>query len=253
MRALFAVVLLLLPGTALAEDLRIFASQDEVAISSNFNGIDIGLFGAIRRDRATVARAADYDVVVTVAGPPADLVVRRKDEILQLWINRASEVFRSVPSYFATLSNRPVRDITNDAVRERFGLGSDRVVLDRSAAGDAGPEEVELFRSALVRLRRSEGLYVDEPRAIAYPMEGILQARLHLPADTPDGLYTVRAYLFAGGVLLATDVASFEVVKTGIEELAFDVSRQQPLLYGIVAVVLSVMVGWIGGVVFRRD
>ena len=40
--------------------------------------------------------------------------------------------------------------------------------------------------------------------------------------------------------------------KTGFENFVFVASRQQPLLYGLVCVVLALGTGWLAGVVFRR-
>ena len=66
-------------------------------IKSNFTGTQVVVFGTIERDAQTIARSGVYDVVVTVAGPPTNLVTRRKKRTLGVWINRASEEIRRVP------------------------------------------------------------------------------------------------------------------------------------------------------------
>jgi hypothetical protein len=42
------------------------------------------------------------------------------------------------------------------------------------------------------------------------------------------------------------------VRKSGFENFVFVASRQQPLLYGIVCVLLALGTGWLAGVVFKR-
>jgi hypothetical protein len=44
----------------------------------------------------------------------------------------------------------------------------------------------------------------------------------------------------------------FTVRKSGFENFVFVASRQQPLLYAIVCVILALGTGWLAGVVFRR-
>jgi hypothetical protein len=46
---------------------------------------------------------------------------------------------------------------------------------------------------------------------------------------------------------------SFVIAKVGFEQRLFDLSRSAPLLYGLAAVALALVTGYVGGVVFRRS
>ncbi|MDP3315795.1 MAG: TIGR02186 family protein, partial [Devosia sp.] len=61
-----------------------------------------------------------------------------------------------------------------------------------------------------------------------------------------------HTYLFKDGEIIARKTNGFSVRKIGFESFLGLASRQQPLLYGLVCVVLAVFTGWLGGVVFRR-
>ena len=66
---------------AAAESLTASLSTARVAITSNYTGSSIVVFGVIERDAQTVARAGAYDIIVTVRGPRQSLVVRVKEPI----------------------------------------------------------------------------------------------------------------------------------------------------------------------------
>ena len=84
MRAgLSAIVMMALcwvmPATAstLVADL----SLDEVAITTDFNGESLLLFGA-------VSAGTESDIVVIFKGPPAKLASRKKELVSGIWMNR---------------------------------------------------------------------------------------------------------------------------------------------------------------------
>jgi uncharacterized protein (TIGR02186 family) len=73
-----------------------------------------------------------------------------------------------------------------------------------------------------------------------------------LPSDAPPGPYLAHTYLFKNGEIVAEHTDGFSVRKTGFERFLGQAAHGQPLLYGIVAVILALATGWLGGVVFKR-
>ena len=69
------------------ETIEIGLSTDSVAITSNFAGADLTIFGALDNADPLVARQGRYDVIVVLEGPARPVVVRRKNRILGMWIN----------------------------------------------------------------------------------------------------------------------------------------------------------------------
>ena len=64
---------------ARAERLIVSVSNHRVTVTPNYSGEELVLFGSVEKDAATPASRANYDLVVTVAGPRADMVTRRKE------------------------------------------------------------------------------------------------------------------------------------------------------------------------------
>src|SRR5215470_12945908 len=107
--SLFALACSIRP--AAAERLVVSLSNHRVAVTSNFVGEELVLFGTIEPEPATSALRPPYDLVVTVTGPRQTLRTRRKQRVLGIWVNTDSREFLRVPSYLAVLSNRPVNAI----------------------------------------------------------------------------------------------------------------------------------------------
>src|SRR6195256_5798998 len=86
---------------AQAERLIVSVSNHRVTGTPNYSGEELVLFGSVEKDASTPASRNNYDLVVTVAGPRADMVTRRKERKFGIWINTDSRQFVKVPSYLA--------------------------------------------------------------------------------------------------------------------------------------------------------
>jgi uncharacterized protein (TIGR02186 family) len=269
--ALIFLLTLLAAAPVRAESLIVTLSERTVDITSNFTGSTITVFGAVRRDAATVPRASDYDVVVTVTGPQSDRVTRLKERVLGVWVNTRARTFEDVPSAYTVLSNRPVSEIAHSSLLRRFQIGIEQVLPhqdddsvsndnDREGELDSQVEAPEpdgidqrVFERAFLRLQSQARVYQEDPNAVAVIDNTLFRARATFPADVPLGLFDVNVYLFSGGVLLAEERVGILVRKTGFEQFIFRMSQRDQLMYGGLAVVLALFTGWLGSVVFRRS
>ncbi len=53
-------------------------STDNIALTADFNGSELFVFGAIRRDGPVPAESGPLDIVITVKGPKRAVTVRHK-------------------------------------------------------------------------------------------------------------------------------------------------------------------------------
>ncbi len=236
-----------------AESLIVSVSNHRITVTPNYSGEELVLFGSIERDARSRA-LADYDIVVTVSGPRADMVTRRKERKLGIWVNVDSRQFIQVPTYLAVFSNRPVDEIAPPDVRRRQQLGLADVLLPQRIGPDvANVVASDPFRSAFVRLRTEHGLYREQPRAVTFLTPTLFRTGIPLPAEVAIGAYDVDIKLFAGGALVARTETAFEIVKVGFEQFVANAARHHGLLYGLATAMMALMTGWFASVVFRRD
>lgn len=253
-RLVLAMLLgLLAAGSARAESLIVSVSNHRITVTPNYAGEELVLFGSIERDGRSRERA-DYDIVVTVSGPRADMVTRRKERWLGIWVNADARQFIQVPTYLAVFSNHPVDEIAPPDVRRRQQLGLNDVLLPQRIGPDvANVVASDPFRSAFVRLRTEHGLYREQPRAVTFLTPTLFRTGIPLPAEVAIGTYDIDIKLFAGGALVARTETAFEIVKVGFEQFVANAARHHGLLYGLATAMMALMTGWLASVIFRRD
>ena len=234
-----------------AEQLVTALSNDIVSITSNFTGSRLVVFGTIERDAQTVARSGDYEVVVQLAGPITTLITRRKERTLGIWINADSERLIGVPSFLAVLSTSPLDEITTPTSRARLGVGLD--MLPFNGPPTPLPPRHTDFEQAFLRLMQADFLYQQHEDGVEFLSSQLFRAPVALPATVPVGTYTATVYLFRDGALLSTTTEELVIGKIGFEQFMTTFAREHGLAYGLAAVFIACMTGWLAGVIFRRD
>ncbi|MDO8875038.1 MAG: TIGR02186 family protein [Pseudolabrys sp.] len=239
---------------ACAEQLVVSLSNHRVAVTSSFDGENLVLFGTVEPDRPRAALRSAYDIVVTVTGPRQTLRTRRKDRVLGIWVNVEARQFVQVPSYLAILSNRPIGDITNAETARRLQLGLNNFLLPQRIGPDtADTVRDDPFRVAFVKLETQHGLYRESPTDVTFLTPTVFRVAIPIPSNAPTGSYGIDVQLFADGAMIGRTNSALEVVKTGFEQVVAEAARDHGLLYGILASLMALVIGWFGSVVFRRD
>jgi uncharacterized protein (TIGR02186 family) len=237
-----------------AERLIVSVSNHRVTVTPNYAGEELVLFGSVEKDDKTPANRGNYDLVVTVSGPRADMVTRRKERKFGIWVNNDYRQFLKVPTYLALFSNRPFDAIAPPEVQRRQQLGLNNVLLTQRVGPDyADVVPDDAFRSAFVRLRSQHGLYREAPSAVTFLTPTLFRTGIPLPGEVPIGTYDVDIKLFADGALITRTDTAFEIVKVGFEQFVATTARQNGFIYGLVTAFMALMTGWMASIVFRKD
>lgn len=236
---------------ARAETLIAALSTHRIAIASNFTGDQLAVFGLVERDGRSVARADPYDIVVTVRGPQRMLIVREKERVGPLWINRTQRRFPDRSIYLSVATNRPIKEILSEeaARRDRIGLAN----AQRTQLGLDVESDIARFREALIRTLEGKQLYTLDERGVTFLSPALFSSQIKIPAIAPTGPYEVEVLLYAGGSVLARQTTNFEVVKTGAEQSMASAAHDRPFLYGLATAAVALLFGWLATVIFRRD
>lgn len=246
LRRLLAVLgLALLPGGAApeAESLVADLSHHLIAITTAFVGTQVVAFGVAESGR---------DVIVTVQGPREDLVVRRKSRVAGVWINRDRLAFARVPAYYAVASTGPLEQIARPAVLAQLEIGTAYLDLEPIDAQGVELSELASFRDALVRRKQEQGLYSRRPAPINFIGEELFRTNLVFPANVPPGIYQVQVFELQDGFAGDAQRSTLVVSKVGFEADIYDYAQHRAALYGLAAIVIAIVAGWLAGVIFRR-
>ena len=243
-----AAIVMLAAGSLSAQDSLVGGiSADRIALTADFTGSDIFAFGAIKRD-PTATTTAPLDIVVTLKGPTDAISVRRKSRLFGLWLNTDVAVFSGAPEYYAIATTRPVENILSASERRRFGIGLDTAALRISRLPETGA--ISDFADALIRIKTDAGLYRVLDRAVLVSEDTLFQTRFSLPAHISDGSYALEMFLIRSQEVISSGTTTIRVQKAGIERWLYNLSQHQPLRYGLLAVALALIAGWLAAAAF---
>lgn len=237
---------------AQAETMIVALSSHRIAITSNYTGAQLAVFGSVERDARTIARADGYDIVITVSGPRRMLVVREKEPIGPFWINRTQRRFADTPAFITVSSNRPTTEIAADEAGRRLKIGLANALVPQLAGLELDAGEAR-FRDALIRVKGGGNLFTETQRGVTFLSPSLFTARIDLPATAPTGNYDVEVMLLAGSVPLARQNTNFELVKMGMEQRIAAAASDNRWLYGLTTVLLALSFGWLANLLLRRD
>lgn len=222
-------------------------SQHQIRVRQGFTGTELLLFGAILAPGGGYAGRA-HEIVVVLKGPTIPVQMREKRKIAGIWINAESTDFRSVPSFYALASSRPVEELVDERTAAIYELGLDYLQL--SPSGTIDLEEQARFTAGLVDLKRRQGLYQQHANGVTISEDVLYQARIAIPSNVQTGLYVAETFAIAEGRVITSATSEVEVVKEGFERSVAVSADDYSLFYGLFAVGLSLCMGWLAGRAF---
>lgn len=246
-RALAFFLTLSLPAAA-QEVIVSGLSQSRVSITADFDGSEILIYGAVKRD-APVPDGGPLEVIVTVEGPSAPVAVRRKGRVAGIWVNNASVTIDSAPSFYAVATTGPLTHILSDIDNLRYGITIERVIRAIGIASEA--DRAGEFILALLRVRTDEGRYRVLEGKVDLTEDTLFRTDIVLPANLTEGEYKVRLFLLRDKRVVANQERVIGVRKEGLERFIFNLAKDQPLIYGLVSLVLAALAGWGASAAFR--
>jgi len=237
-------LLLLCALPAKAEQIVLGLSQDEVAISATFEGSDILIFGAIKRE-APIGEG-DLGVIVTVAGPDTPVTVRRKARKLGIWVNSEAVEVDAAPSFYAVASSGPLDEVlrTTDDLRHRNTIP--RVL--RSVGTNV--IDSRNFSRALIRIRAGEELFQSLEGPVDFEEDTLFRTAISLPANLTEGDYETRIFLTRNGEVVDQYSTVIPVKKVGLERWLYRLAHDNALLYGLMSLAIAIGSGWTASAIF---
>ncbi len=239
------VILAVLAWPARAEDLVLGLSQNRIAITANFDGSEILVFGAVRR--AAPAPAGDLGVIVTITGPSEPVTVWRKARRFGIWINAERVDVDRAPTFYAVATNAPWGQILSDTEDLRHRVSIDRAIRSIGNLVEDSPN----FIAALIRLREGADLYQNAVATVDLAEDTLFSVAVALPANLTEGTYTARVLLTRDRQVVADQNTVIDVRKVGLERFLYRLAHDRPLAYGLLSILIAVAAGWGASALFR--
>lgn len=242
------VLFMLLALPLRAEQVVLGLSRDEVAITATFDGSDILIFGAIKREEP-IPEDSNLEVIIALAGPSEPITVRRKDRVAGIWVNVDAVEVDEAPSFYAVLSSAPMETALRQVEDLRHDITIPRAI--RSVGAPMNVTDAEAFTEALIRIRAGAGLYQVLENAVDLEEDTLFRGQVTLPANLTEGPYRTRIFLTRDGNVVDIYETSIAVNKVGLERWLYELSRNQPLIYGLMSLAIAIAAGWGASAAFR--
>jgi len=184
-----------------------------------------------------------------VAGPSEPLTMHRKDKKLGIWVNADAVEIDLAPSFYAIATTGPFTEVLSDVEDLRYKVSIPRAI--RSVGAPMTVSDSQSFTEALIRIRSENGLYQLNEGTVSLDEQTLFRTSVELPADLTEGDYTTRIFLTRGGTVVSSFETSLDVRKVGLEKFLFDLSRQQPMIYGIMSLAIAIIAGWGASAAFQ--
>tara|TARA_R110002110_G_scaffold19919_61_gene81724 strand:- start:4915 stop:5679 length:765 start_codon:yes stop_codon:yes gene_type:complete len=231
-----------------AEEIVLGLSQAEVSITTNFDGSEILVYGAVKRS-APPPTDAPLGVIITVSGPSKSVLVRRKEKRFGIWVNADAVEVDRAPSYYAVVTSAPMNQVLKRIEDLRYRISIPRAI--RSVGAPMNITDAASFTAALIRIRTRSDQYQVIEGGVTLDEDTLFRAAIRLPAALTEGDYITRIFLTRGGTVVAQYETMIDVRKVGMERWLFALSRENAFLYGLMSLAIAIAAGWGASAIFN--
>jgi len=233
---------LCLSGAAAAQsELVTELAQRHVDITAQFTGEKVLIFGAVSHPG---------DVIIKVASPNETVAISRKAKYGPFWLTSGKFNVKDAPGLLYILSDRPLEELIDEAQRQRYGL-SLKHSLSAATPVDV-PADVSDWKGAFLDLKKRDGYYLEDGKAVDVVGSKLFSASMTLPAKLPLGDYKLTIYLVRGGKVVARQTRSLEVREVRIERWVSEVAYSHSWLFGIAFTLAAMVLGLVLGIALRK-
>ena len=220
-------------------------SQDNVEISTDFLGAKILLFGAYDGKKGD-------DIIVVVTGPKGLVTVQKKERVLGVWVNTRKVNYINAPKYLHISSNRDINEILNQKTRKISEIGLNNLNVRIQPGERISKEKEKEWRQALTRNMLKSKLWSLNEDSVALNKNTLFKSSLTLPSNVPTGIFNVKILHYRNNNLISKEMSKINVLKSGISAEIYNIAHNYSTLYGIFAVLLAVLIGWVTNLMFRK-
>ena len=217
-------------------------ADKNVDVTTGFQGAELVVFGMLNETG---------DVAILLKGPEKRVVLRRKEPVDGMWMNRSSMDFRRVPLYYDYATSRDENFLASADILREAKVGLNFISFEPDTRGDT--RELAEFQEALIRTQQRKGYFPLDPKGVQFSGTQLFRANFYLPPSVPIGTYMVEAILFRDGKIITRQEIPIQVRPKGLSASILMYATDYSLAYGITALLIAIMAGLGGFYLLRRD
>ncbi len=227
---------------ALAKTFDIVLSDEVIAKDYRFKGKSIEIKG----------KHTDLnELILIVSGPLASYEISKREKTFGVWVNHNKITLPAEYSYYYISSSKPIHTITSRELIDFLTL--DLKHKRCSFEGEVSEEMQDDYCEQFIKYMQRRGLYAGIVHNLNLASDGTFSAMLELPADVPNGNYTVALYsLDAKGDMTEDTYTYFTVVSSDFYGMIRSFALNSSLWYSCVSILIAIFFGLASGFLFNR-
>ena len=222
-------------------------NEKDIRIKPNISGTEVVLYG--------VMPSGIKDIIIEVVGPARNISLEEKRRIYGFWLGLGRADYFQVPSYYNIMSSRKISEIADQNVFDKLRLGVTNLPLGNAKISNSSTSQ-NIFNQNLKKYMLDKGQFNIGENKISVKSGpgkvGIFSTEFLLPSNSYQGKYYVRYFIFQNGEFLSYAENKIDLKQAGFSRIISLTATNFPLLYGILAVILSGSLGWLISTIFRR-
>jgi uncharacterized protein (TIGR02186 family) len=226
------------------------ASKNVVEIGLSYSGDKIYFFG--------VNPVPGADIVIKLTAEKEEAVkLSVKGKVGPFWMSVKQYEVTGAPFIYKIHSIKPLDQIISKENAQELELGYEAVrgkMKMQLVRGEAAPEDEAIVWKGLLKIKESANLYniVSDPKRVELSEGKLYKHYFRFPPAATEGRYQVESYCFLKGELVGYGKDIIEIKKVGLENWLTQTSKNQPVFFGIMAVIIAVGAGLLVGVLFGK-
>jgi uncharacterized protein (TIGR02186 family) len=192
-------------------------------------------------------------VLVSKDNPPLQL--SRKGRVGPFWMSVKQLDACNLPYVYKLYTSGPLAQIASPDTVHEISLGygdlKSRLLL-KCTAGVQAPDDAQLTFDGFIKLKESAGLYGVADSSIKVGPDGKFEHGVFLSDRVAEGKYFINVYALKDGKLVASATREISAMKLGLSKWLAVTSKENGVMYGLMAVTVALCTGLGIGMVFRK-
>jgi uncharacterized protein (TIGR02186 family) len=180
------------------------------------------------------------------------LQFKKKEKVLGVWVNTKKINYINAPKYLHIASNRDINEILNYKTRKISEIGLNNLNVRMQPGENISTKEEETWRKALTRNMLKSKLWSLDENSVKLNKNALFRTYVALPSNVPTGIFNVKILHYRNNKLISKERSTINVSKSGMSAEIYNIAQNYSTLYGIFAVLLAVLIGWITNIIFRK-
>ena len=224
------------------------STKSVIEVGLRYNGDRIDFFGTLAGTEADA-------LIVKLTSPAETVKINVKGRVGPFWMNTRQYQVDNVPSMYQVQASAPLDKIASPELAEDLQIGYETIKSQMKyhivKGKDQGDDEETIFQG-LMKIKNEAALYsIDDTGRIEIKEGKLFNHYFDFPSAAKPGLYNVEYFLIRDKKLVGKASDTIHIKKVGMVAFIAKSAEENPVVYGICAVLIALGTGLIVGFIFK--